>query len=182
MGHLQIRRQGLQSTKDKPPDADLYDNIKTNVVYCTTVEHSTTKEGKIYSDLCGRLPTTSIRGNKYIYVMYVHDCNSILTTAIENRSDKDMIRAFTSLTEYLKIRGIQPGFHFMENKASTDLNMAMSTKNTKYQLLPPSNHRANNAEIAIQTFNNHFIAGLCSLDKDFHLQLWYRLLQQEKSV
>ena len=61
MGHLHTRRQGLQSTKKKPPDKDLEDKIK-NLVFCTTVEPSTFKEGKIYSDLCGHFPTTSSKG------------------------------------------------------------------------------------------------------------------------
>jgi hypothetical protein len=39
-------------------------------------------------------------------------------------------------------------------------------------------HRRNAAERAIRTFKNHFIAGLCSLDKDFPLHLWDRLLLQ----
>ena len=98
------------------------------------MEPSTTKEGKIYSDICGKFPTTSRRGNKYIYVIYVYECNAILTTAMKNRSDKDMIIAFTYLTEDLKIRGIHPSFHFMDNKASTALNMTMTTMNIKYQL------------------------------------------------
>ena len=83
-----------------------------------------------------------------------------------------MIRDFTYLTEDLKSQGIHPGFHFMDNKASTALNLTMTIMNIKYQLVPPSNHRTNNAERAIQTFKNHFIAVLCSVDKDFHLQLW----------
>ena len=173
-----MRRQGLQSTKEKYPDTDLEDKIKTNIVYCTTVGPITTKEGKIYSNLCGRFPTTSSRGDKYIYVMYVYDCNSILTTATKNKINKEMIRAFTPLTEYLRIRGIHPGFHFMENESSTALNMTMTTMNIKCQLVPPSNHIANNAEISIQTFKNHFIEVLCIVDNDFHLQLWDRLLQQ----
>ena len=37
MGNLYMIRQGLKSTREKPPDADLEDKIKTNVVYCTTV-------------------------------------------------------------------------------------------------------------------------------------------------
>ena len=102
MGHFHIRRQGLKLTKQKPPDTDLEDNITTNLVYCTTVEPSTTKEGKIYSYICRRLPTTSSMGNKYIYVMYVYDCNAILTTSMNNRSDKEMIKAFTPLNEDLK--------------------------------------------------------------------------------
>ena len=48
MGHLHMRIQGLISTKDKPPDIDLEEKIKTNVVYCTIVDLSITKEFKIY--------------------------------------------------------------------------------------------------------------------------------------
>ena len=76
-----------------------------------------------------------------------------------------MIRDFTALTEDLKIRRINPGFHFMDNEASTDLMMTMTSMNIKYQLVTPSNHRENNTEREIQTFRNYFIVGLCSVDK-----------------
>jgi hypothetical protein len=39
-------------------------------------------------------------------------------------------------------------------------------------------HRRNAAERAIRTFKNHFIAGLCSVDKHFPLHLWDKLLPQ----
>ena len=142
------------------------------------MDPNTTKEGKIYSDLCRRSPTTSSRGNKYIYVMYMYDFNDILTTELNNRSDKDMIISFTSLTEDLKSQGINPGFHFMDSEEYTTLKLIMTTMNIKYQLVPPSNHRENNAEREVQAFNNHFIAGLCSVDKYFRLQIWDRILQQ----
>ena len=64
---------------------------------------------------------------------------------MKNRSDKDMIRDFTSLTEDLKILGMHPGFHFIDNEASINLKMTMNSMNIKYQLVPPSNHRSNNA-------------------------------------
>ena len=48
----------------------------------------------------------------------------------------------------------------MDNKASTALKMKMDSMNIKYQLVPPSNQRANNSEREVQTFNNHFIAKL----------------------
>ena len=150
MGHLRMIRQGLQSTKEKPPDIDLEEKIKINVVYWTTVYPSKTKEGKIYSDLCRSFPTTSSRGNKYIYVMYVHDCNAILTTATKNRIDKEMIRYFTSLIEDLKIGVINPWFHFMDNEASTILKLTITTMDIKYQLVPPSKHRAKNSEREIK--------------------------------
>ena len=94
MGHLHMTIQGIQSTKGKPPDTDLEDKIIFLAFY-TTIDPITTKEGKFYSDLLGRFPTTPSRGNTYIYVMYLYDYNSILTTAMKNRSDKEMIRAFT---------------------------------------------------------------------------------------
>jgi hypothetical protein len=45
-------------------------------------------------------------------------------------------------------------------------------------LVEPDNHRVNAAERAIQTFKNHFIAGLATVDKNFPLQLWDELIPQ----
>jgi hypothetical protein len=60
--------------------------------------------------------------------------------------------------------------------------LALSNYLTKqgiyYQLVPPHIHWRNNAERAIQTFKNHFIAGLCSVDSKFPLKLWDKLLPQ----
>ena len=44
--------------------------------------------------------------------------------------------------------------------------------------MPPHIHRRNSAERAIQTFKNHFIAGLASTDPNFPLSNWCRLLPQ----
>ena len=68
----------------------------------------------------------------------------------------------------------------MDNEAYTALNLTMTNMNIKYQLTPPRNHIAKNAERAIQKFKNNFIAGLCSIDKYFNLQLWDIILQQTK--
>ena len=89
-----------------------------------------------------------------------------------------MIRAFAELIKDLTSRGISPGVHFMENEASTALKMEMTTMDIKYQLVTQNIHRAKNAQKSIHTFQKHFIAGLCSVDKYFHLQFWYRLLHQ----
>ena len=59
--------------------------------------------------------------------MYVYDCNSILTTATKNRSDKEMIISFKGLTEYSKSHRINSGLHFMDNEAPTALKMTMKT-------------------------------------------------------
>ena len=57
----------------------------------------------------------------------------------------------------------------MDNEASNALKLTITTMNIKYQLVPPSNHLANNVEKTIQTFKNHFIAGLCRVEKTFFI-------------
>ena len=54
----------------------------------------------------------------------------------------------------------------------------MTAMDINYQLVPPSNHRADNADRSIKMFNNHFISGLCSVDGNFHFQFRERLIQQ----
>jgi hypothetical protein len=44
--------------------------------------------------------------------------------------------------------------------------------------VPPHLHRKNAAERVIRTFKNHFVAGLCSVDKQFPMHLWCELLPQ----
>ena len=44
--------------------------------------------------------------------------------------------------------------------------------------MEPTNHRVNAAERAIQTFNNHFISGLCSTDIEWPFQLWNTMTEQ----
>ena len=112
--------------------------------------------------------------------MCVYDCNSMMTTAMKNRSNQEMIRPFTELTKDLKIRGINPGFHFIGNEASTALKIATTTMNINYQLVLPSKHRTKIAEREIHTFKNHFAEGLCSIYENFHLQLCDRLIHQAK--
>eukprot|EP00957_Ditylum_brightwellii_P045067 3418327-Ditylum_brightwellii.AAC.1 len=39
-------------------------------------------------------------------------------------------------------------------------------------------HRINTAEQAIHTFKEHFVAGLCTTDPNFPMNLWCRLVAQ----
>ena len=64
--------------------------------------------------------------------MYAYDCNAVLATKLNNMSEKEMIWAFTELTEDLKRRGIKPSFGFMDNEASKALKIKMTSMNIKY--------------------------------------------------
>ena len=86
-----------------------------------------------------------------------------------------MIPVFTDLTEDFKRCVINPGLPFMDSESHSALKTTINSMNIKYQLVPPSNHIANNTEREIQTFKKHFIAGLCRVDKSFYLLWWDRL-------
>ena len=111
--------------------------------------------------------------------MYVYGWNTFLANQTKKRSDKDIIRYFVELTAYFERRGINPGFHIMDNKASTEFKNSRTTIDIKYQLVTPSNHRAKNTDRSINIFKNHFLAGLLNVDAGSQLKLWDRLLQQE---
>jgi hypothetical protein len=97
---------------------------------------------------------------------------------MKNRGDKDMVRAFDLLIQSLIIHGLKPHLQQLDNEASLALRNYLTKQGINYQLALPHIHRRNNAERAIQTFKNHFIASLCSVDPTFPLKLWDRLLPQ----
>eukprot|EP00957_Ditylum_brightwellii_P161365 12286910-Ditylum_brightwellii.AAC.1 len=66
----------------------------------------------------------------------------------------------------------------MDNEVSVALMKVISKEKIKLQLAPPHVHRTNAAERAIQTFKDHFIAGLCNVHPQFPLQLWDRFIPQ----
>jgi hypothetical protein len=66
----------------------------------------------------------------------------------------------------------------LDNESSLALRNYLTKKGIDYQLAPPHIHQMNNDERAIQTFKNHFISGLFSVDPNFLLKLWYKLLPQ----
>jgi hypothetical protein len=74
MGHMNQRRQNIRSTSkvpiaDVPPtDTDL--GTKTHLVYTVLID-----QGQLYTDLTGKFPLRSSKGNSYVMVCYVYDCN-----------------------------------------------------------------------------------------------------------
>ena len=111
-------------------------------------------------------------------MLYDYDSNAILVRPLRNRSAQEIQRVFTSVHAYLVARGLRPRLHTLDNEASTSLKDFLTAEHVEYQLVPPHIHRRNSAERAIQTFKNHFIAGLASTDPNFPLSNWCRLLPQ----
>eukprot|EP00978_Attheya_sp_CCMP212_P005971 scaffold13447_cov59-Attheya_sp.AAC.4 len=81
-----------------------------------------------------------------------------------------MTRVFSELADLLKDRGFKPQYHVLDNEYSAAMKREINKRSITYQLALPGIHRQNNAERVIQTFKNHFLAGLCTVDTSFPLQ------------
>ena len=184
LGHLDQQRKNLRSTKSPAPQIDdlelnlpITDGLRTNAVYASIVTLPA-PTGHTYSDQTGRFPVQSSQGNEYVFVLYDFDSNAIFSEPMRNRTGIEILRCYKKIYELLVSRGLRPQLHKLDNEASTVLKKFLINTGTDYQLAPPHIHRRNAAERAIRTFKNHLIAGLCTVDANFPLHLWDRLLPQ----
>jgi hypothetical protein len=177
-GHMNQIRQNIRFTQpdveQSTPEIHMVQEDKCNFIYSAVMDTN-----QIYTDLTGRFPTTSLSGDKYILFLFDYDINSVLSAPMKNRGDKDMVRSFDLLIQSLIIRGLKPHLQWLDNEASLALRNYLTKQCISYQLSSPHIHRRNNVERFIQTFKNHFIAGLCSVDPTFPLKMWDKLLPQE---
>jgi hypothetical protein len=177
MGHMNQRRQNIRSTSKTPivdqstPDTDL--GSKTHLVYDIVVD-----QGQLYTDLTGKFPVRSSKGNSYVMVCCVYDCNYVKVTPMKSRSASEWVKAYDIIHQELTVKGFKPKIQTLDNEASTALKNVFTANNVDYQLVPPHCHRRNAAERAIRTFKEHVVAGISSVDPTFPLHLWDRLLPQ----
>ena len=59
-------------------------------------------EGTIYTDLTGKFPVRSHKGNQYIFLTYVYDDNAILVRPLKSRHANHQIEAFLNVYTHLK--------------------------------------------------------------------------------
>ena len=134
--------------------------------------------GLSYIDLTGRFPYLSVRGNEYILVAYRYDANAILAQPFKSRQAENITAAWEKINEIFESVVIKLTTSVIYNEASNDLKNALLKDNIKHQLVPPYAHRTNLAERAIQTFKQHFKAGIALVGPNFPLDQWDQLTQQ----
>ena len=134
--------------------------------------------GKVFTDQTGRFLQPSSHGNSDMLVFYEYDSNYIHVEPMKNKTGSEILAAYTRAHTLFTSRGLKPQLQRLDNEASTALKSYMESQDVDFQLVPPHVHRRNAAERAIRTFKNHFVAGLCSIDRNFPLHLWDRLLPQ----
>ena len=133
---------------------------------------------KFYSDLTGKFPVQSERGNNYILVAYHYDANNIFTTTLKHRTWPCILSGITKIHNKLRKRGLTPKLHIMDNEVSEDLKKYVEDSYIQFQLVAPHIHRKNAVERAMRNLKNHFIASICTVDPISPLYLYNRLFPQ----
>jgi hypothetical protein len=177
MGHMSQRRQNIQTTskasteKQQPPDIDL--GTKTHLVYAVVVD-----QGQLYTDLTGKFPARSRKGNSYVMLCYIYDCKYVKVVPMKSRSASEWVKAYDSIHQELTVKGFKQKLQTLDKEASTALKNFFTVNDIAYQLVPPHCHWRNAAERAIRTFKEHFVPGFSWVDPSFPMHLWDRLLSQ----
>jgi hypothetical protein len=109
---------------------------------------------------------------------YDYDSNAILVQPFKTRSAANLRDAFQAIHTRLCAAGVRPRYHRLDNECPELLTQYLTSQQIEFQMVPPNSHWRNAAEHGIRTFKNHFIAGLCSTDKDFPLDQWDELIPQ----
>jgi hypothetical protein len=118
MGHMNQRRQNTRFNSKKPveiqptPDTDL--GTKTDLVYAVVVD-----QGQRYTDLMGKFPVRSSRGNSYAMVCYVYDCNYVKVIPMKSRSASEWVKEYDTIHQDLTFKGFKPQLQTLDNEAST---------------------------------------------------------------
>jgi hypothetical protein len=144
---------------------------KTHLVYAVLVD-----QGQLYTDLNGKFPVRSSKGNWYVMVCYIFYSNYVKVVPMKSRSDSECVKAYDN--QEITAKAFKPKLQTLDNEASAAFKKCFTTNDVEYQLVPPHCHRRNAAEREIHTFNENFVAGLASVDPVFPLYLWDRLLPQ----
>jgi hypothetical protein len=124
MGHMNHRRQHIRSTSKTPITSDIEDiaattansGTNTHLVYAVLVD-----QGQLYTDLMGKCPVRSSKGNWYVMVCYVFDCNYVKVVPLKSRSASEWVKAYDHIHQELTAKGFKPKLQTLENEASAAL-------------------------------------------------------------
>ena len=184
-GHMNRQHKGLRSTtKNNTTDQNIETDFRPPIDEKAEVELflgatiAEQNEGTIYTDNTGAFPVQSFHGKRMHFVTYEYRSNAILVRAIKDETDASMVAAFQDIYNYLTEKGLKPKLNVMDNKCSKAVQTFIKSTGADIQLVNPDDHRVNAAERAIQTWKNHWIAGMGTLDPKCPIQLWCQFIEQ----
>ena len=89
-----------------------------------------------------------------------------------------MTSTYTKRVNYFTESVYKPFIHWLDNETVPGTTSYDKDNSIDIQLTPPNVHRTNDAERAIRTQKDHFLAGLSSTHPLFPLTLWDKLIPQ----
>jgi hypothetical protein len=97
MGHMNQRRQNIRSTWMKPIEKQQSRNTdlgtKTHLVYVVVAD-----QGQLYTDLTDKFPVQSSKGNSYVMLCYIYDCNCIKVAPMKSRSASEWVKSWSKVS------------------------------------------------------------------------------------
>jgi hypothetical protein len=110
MGHMNQRRQNIRSTSKTTITSDIEDiatttansGTKTHLVYGVLVD-----QGQLYTDLTGKFPVRSSKGNWYVMVCYVFDCNYVKVVPMKSRSASEWVKEYDPIHQELTAKSFK---------------------------------------------------------------------------
>jgi len=188
-GHLDQRRQGLDSTKNVtiPPaipsieeapsdDDDMLDDLLDPLAPEATVYTKLFNTADF--DCTGRFPVPS-SGTREAYHFVSCYNGYIHVEPMTSRTSSSYIAAYGRTFKHWSQHGSSiPSIVRLDNETSHELEKFLleDMKVTSFQYFPTGNHRANRAERCIRTWKNHFIATLATASPNFPVAYWNKLL------
>jgi hypothetical protein len=109
-----IRSTKIETQTDIRPPSNV-PNKRTHKVYTKIIS---VPRHELPTDLTGRFPVRSSRGNQYLLVAYEYDSNGILIEPVKNRSGEEHLRAYNKIYKYLTEQGFTPEHQRLDNEAS----------------------------------------------------------------
>jgi hypothetical protein len=95
---------------------------------------------QLYTDLTGRFPVRSSKGNWYVMICYSFDCNYVKAVPMKSRSVSEWLKAYGGIHQELTSRGFKPKLQTLDKEASSALKSFFTENDVEYQLVPPHCH------------------------------------------
>ena len=105
-----------------------------------------------------------------------YDSNTINTEMMKTRMGTKLRVTYQNIHKHLRARDLNTKMHILDNECATIFKEYTTKVEEEFQLVPPHMHMRSTAERAIQIFNDHFIAGLFSVNKAVVMHIWCRML------
>ena len=82
-------------------------------------------KNEIATDLTGAFPTISIKGNRYVFIIYEYDSNLIWSRGMKNQQAATIKNTYEELFNLLTLRGLRPKLQRLDNEVSIILTNYM---------------------------------------------------------